>query len=185
MQCHLKKKRVHLLIDEDECNRVVERRKEPLMAFSIQQLSDDSKLSHALRFEVLEQLCPRELVSELLSSCHAWGERERSLNQLLLVYYVIALSLFRQLNLAEVLAHLVRGLRWLWSNPSLRLPTAAALVYRRRQLGTPVMRHLFQSVCRPMATEQTKGAFRFGLRLMAIDGTLDGVADTQANVPYF
>jgi hypothetical protein len=155
------------------------------MAFSIQQLSDDSKFSHALRFEVLEQLCPRELVSELLSRCHAWGERERSLNQLLTVYYVIALSLFRRLNLAAVLAHLVRGLRWLWSNPSLRLPTAAALVYRRRLLGTPVMRHLFQSVCRPMATEQTKGAFRFGLRLMAIDGTLDEVADTQANVQYF
>jgi len=148
------------------------------MAFSIQQMSDDSKLSHALRFEVLEQLYPRELVSELLSSCHAWGERERSLNQLLLVYYVIALSLFRRLNL-------VRGLRWLWSNPSLRLPTAAALVYRRRQLATPVMRHLFQRVCRPMASEQTKGAFRFGLRLMAIASTLDEVADTPTNAQYF
>jgi hypothetical protein len=59
------------------------------MAFSIQQLADDSKFSHALRFEVLEQLCPRELVSELLTRCHAWGERERSLNQLVLVYDVI------------------------------------------------------------------------------------------------
>jgi Insertion element 4 transposase N-terminal/Transposase DDE domain len=155
------------------------------MGFSIQPLSDESKFSHALRFEVLEQLCPPELVSDLLSRCHAWGERERSLNQLLLVYYVIALSLFRRLNLAAVLAHLVRGLRWLWPNPCLRLPTAAALVYRRRQLGTPVLRHLFQCVCRPMATEQTKGAFRFGLRLMAIDGTLDEVADTPANALYF
>src|SRR5258708_2581278 len=155
------------------------------MALSIQQLSDDSKLSHALRFEVLEHLCPPELVSELLSRCHAWGERERSLTQLLVVYYVIAASLFRRLNLAAVLAHLVRGLRWLWSNPLVRLPTAGALVYRRRQLGTPVMRHLFQSVCRPMATEQTTGAFRFGLRLMAIDGTLDEVADTEANALYF
>ena len=63
------------------------------MALSIQQLDDDSKLSHALRFEVLEQLCPPELVSELLSRSHAWGKRERSLNQLLVVYYVIALSL--------------------------------------------------------------------------------------------
>ena len=154
------------------------------MAFSIQQLADDSKFSHALRFEVLEQLCPRELVSELLSRCHAWGARERSLNQLLVVYYVISLSLFRRLNLAAVLGHLVRGLRWLWSNPCLRLPTAAALVYRRRQLGTPVMRHLFQRVCRPMASEQTQGAFRFGLRLMAIDSTLDEVADTVANTQY-
>jgi transposase IS4-like protein/DDE family transposase len=155
------------------------------MAFSIQQLADDSKFSHALRFEVLEHLCPRELVSELLTRCHAWGERERSLNQLLLVYYVIALSLFRRLNLAAVLGHLVRGVRWLWANPCLRLPTAAALVYRRRQLGCPIMRHLFQRVCQPMATEQTKGAWRFGLRLMAIDGTLDEVAETEANAQYF
>jgi hypothetical protein len=155
------------------------------MAFSIQQLADDSKFSHALRFEVLEQVCPRELVSELLTRCHAWGERERNLNQLVLVYYVIALSLFRRLNLATVLSHLVRGLRWLWSNPSLRLPTAAALVYRRGQLGTPVMRHLFQRVCQPMATEQTQGAFHFGLRLMAIDSTLDEVPDTVANAQYF
>src|SRR2546430_14604048 len=124
------------------------------MAFSLQPLADDSKFSQVLRFEALEQLCPRELVSELLTRCHAWGERERSLNQLLVVYYVIALSLFRRLNLAEVLSHLVRGLRWLWSNPCLRLPTAAALVYRRRQLGTPVMRHLFQRVCHPMATDR-------------------------------
>src|SRR5258708_10637747 len=47
------------------------------------------------------------------------------------------------------------------------------------------MRHLCQRVCQPMATEQTKGAFRFGLRLMAIDGTLDEVADTEANALYF
>ena len=43
------------------------------MGFSIQQLSDDSKFSHALRFEVLEQLCPPELVSELLSNLRTWG----------------------------------------------------------------------------------------------------------------
>lgn len=155
------------------------------MALSIQQLTDDSKFTHALRFEVLEQVCPRELVSDLLTRCHAWGKRERSLNQLLLVYYVIALSLFRRLNLAAVLSHLVRGLRWLWPNPCLCLPTAAALVYRRRLLGCPIMRHLFQHICHPMATEQTTGAFRFGLRLMAIDGTLDEVADTPANARYF
>jgi hypothetical protein len=47
------------------------------------------------------------------------------------------------------------------------------------------MRHLFRRVCQPMAREQTRGAFRFGLRLMAIDGTLDEVADTAANAQYF
>jgi Insertion element 4 transposase N-terminal len=129
------------------------------MGFRLQQLAEDGKFVQALRFEVLEQLCPRELVSELLPRCHAWEERERSLNHLVVVYYVIARSLFRRLNVAEVFAHLVAGLRWLWSNPSLRLPTAAALVYRRRQVGTPVMRHLFEQVCQPMATAETRGAF--------------------------
>src|SRR5260370_39812473 len=100
------------------------------MACSIQQLTDDSKFSHALRFEVLEQLCQRELVSDLLSRGHAWGERERSIKQLLVVYYVIALSLFRRLNLAPVLRHLALGCRWLCSNPSLPRPSAAALVCR-------------------------------------------------------
>jgi hypothetical protein len=47
------------------------------------------------------------------------------------------------------------------------------------------MRHLFQQVCRPMATHQTKGAFRFGLRLMAGDSTLDEVPETLANGQYF
>ena len=47
------------------------------------------------------------------------------------------------------------------------------------------MRHLFQRVCHPMATGRTRGAIRRGLRLMAIDGTLDEVADTFANALYF
>src|SRR5260221_14353784 len=117
------------------------------MALSIQQLLDDSKFSHTLRFEGLEQVWPRELVSDLLTRCHAWGKRERSLNQLLVVYYVIGLSLFRRLNLAAVLVHLVRGLRWRWANPCLRLPAAAGVGCRRQQLGSPIMRHLFQRVC--------------------------------------
>lgn len=96
------------------------------MGLSRQQLSDESTLSQAQRFEVLEQLCPPELVSELFTRDHAWGMRERSLTQLVLVSYVIALSLFRRLNLAEVLGHLACGLRWLWFNPCLRQPTAAA-----------------------------------------------------------
>ena len=151
------------------------------MGFRLQQLSDDDKFVQALRFEVLERLCPRELVSESATRCHAWEERERRLNHLIVVYYVIALSLFRRLNLAAVLPQLAAGMRWLWSDPCLRLPTGAALVYRRRQVGTPVMRHLFQHVCRPMADEQTTGAFRFGLRLMAADSTLDEVAHTPQN----
>ncbi len=37
----------------------------------------------------------------------------------------------------------------------------------------------------PLATADTPGAFAFGLRLMAIDGTLEDVNETAANAQYF
>ena len=155
------------------------------MAFSLQQIPSESKLAQVFRVEVLDELYPREEVADLLTRCHGWEERERKLNQVAMVYYVMGLSLLRRLNLAAVFRFLARGLRWLWPDPELALPTAGALVYRRKQLGVTVLRLLFRHKCRPMASPVTKGAFRFGLRLMALDSTLDEVADTPANALHF
>lgn len=47
------------------------------------------------------------------------------------------------------------------------------------------MVELFHRVCQPMATEATPGAFLFGLRLMAIDGTTEDVPDTPENERAF
>ena len=47
------------------------------------------------------------------------------------------------------------------------------------------MRRLFQRWCRPQATPQTKGAFRWGRRVVAMDGTCQDVAETPANANYF
>jgi hypothetical protein len=65
------------------------------------------------------------------------------------------------------------------------LPTGGALTARRESLGIIVMRQLFRQCCRPLATEHTKGAFAFGLRLMALDSTLDEVPDTPTNALHF
>ena len=56
---------------------------------------------------------------------------------------------------------------------------------RRQQLGVLPLRRLFERVCRPRATTQTPGAFLFGLRLMAIDSTVENVPDTFANTLAF
>jgi hypothetical protein len=155
------------------------------MAFKLQHIPEESKFCQHLSFPFLEEYCPREVVSELLSACHAWEQRERKLSQLVIVYYVIALSLFRQLNVTAVFAQLSRGLRWLWPDPGIALPTGGALTARRQSLGIPVMRQLFRRCCQLLATEKTKGAFAFGLRLMAVDSTLDEVPDTPANAVHF
>jgi hypothetical protein len=44
---------------------------------------------------------------------------------------------------------------------------------------------LFKLICQPVATPQTQGAFLFGLRLMALDGTTEDVPDTPANAAMF
>jgi hypothetical protein len=44
---------------------------------------------------------------------------------------------------------------------------------------------LFRDVCHPLATPNTCDAYLFGLRLMAVDGTVEDVADTPANASYF
>jgi hypothetical protein len=155
------------------------------MPFKLQHMAPESKFCQHLRVPFLETCYPRELVCELLTKCQAWEQRERKLSQLVIVYYVIALSLFRQFNVTEVFAHLSRGLRWLWPDPCIALPTGGALTARRESLGIVLMRLLFRQCCRPLASEKTKGAFAFGLRLMAVDSTLDEVPDTPANALHF
>ncbi|GAA3477752.1 hypothetical protein GCM10018966_022820 [Streptomyces yanii] len=47
------------------------------------------------------------------------------------------------------------------------------------------MRVLFATTAKPMATEETPGAFWRELRLLAVDATCRGVADTEANEAAF
>lgn len=155
------------------------------MSFKLQQIPAESKFCQQLRLQILETYYPRELVSELLTSCHAWEQRERKLSQLVIVYYIMALALFRQFNVTEVFAHLSRGLRWLWPDDTISLPTGGALTARRQSLGSIVLRRLFRQCCRPLATEQTKGAYALGFHLMAVDSTLDEVPETPENALQF
>lgn len=47
------------------------------------------------------------------------------------------------------------------------------------------MERLFKSVCRPLATRDTPGAFAYGLGVVALDGSFDEMPDTSANSAYF
>ncbi len=61
----------------------------------------------------------------------------------------------------------------------------SAISYRRSQLGIAPLRGLFARCCRPLCTPATRGAYRFGKRLMALDGTMQDVPDTPANAAAF
>jgi hypothetical protein len=155
------------------------------MPFKLQHIDLESKFTHHFTFTILERCYPRAIVQDLLSQCLAWEKRERKLSQLLIVYYVIGLWLFRGLNQQAVFARMCSGLSWCWPTANLSLPGASALLYRRQHLAVTVMRRLFRRCCRPLGTIATPGAFRFGLHLMALDSTLEDVADSPANALHF
>jgi hypothetical protein len=53
------------------------------------------------------------------------------------------------------------------------------------RLGARPVVALFHQVCRPLARAQRPGTFLFGLRLMALDGTVEDVPETSANARAF
>jgi Insertion element 4 transposase N-terminal/Transposase DDE domain len=134
---------------------------------------------------MLEQSFPREVIAELITTFHPKPTRARKLTLTLVVYALICWSLFAGSTLASVYAEMCSTERYLAEQEPENLPGRAAWVYRRKQVGVQMMRQLFRRRCRPLAIHQTKGAFAFGLRLMAIDGTYEDVANTPANTAYF
>jgi hypothetical protein len=95
------------------------------------------------------------------------------------------MSLFTQHALDGVLRKMVHGLRLFWPDPAITLACQSAISQARYRLGARPVVALFHRVCRPLATEQTPGAFRCGLRLMALDGPVEDVPATPANVRAF
>ncbi len=54
-----------------------------------------------------------------------------------------------------------------------------------KRLGAGVMSRLFHQLVRPMATDETLGAFLNGLRIVVIDGTCFDVPDSDENARVF
>ena len=155
------------------------------MPFTIREITVPCKFSHMLTVEALSQAIPTTAITQVIAQEGVAEVRARRMTAVLTVWLVIALHLFPTVAISGVFRKLARGLRLLWPDPEVPLPTDSALAYRRQQLGARPVVALFQQVCQPIATPQTRGAFLFGLRLMAIDGTSEDVPDTPANAKAF
>jgi hypothetical protein len=155
------------------------------MFFTLRNVDPQRKLCQQLSLDVLERVVPLSTIRQALHETGASTPRQRKLNLETILLLVIAMNLYAQESLGAVLQRITHGLRLVWPEPEPGLPRESALVYRRYQLGARPLAALFRHVCRPIATQDTPGAFLFGLRLMALDGQTLDVADTQQNVAYF
>lgn len=155
------------------------------MRYRLRPLDLDDKMCHQISLDVFEQIYPREVICEQLHGCKAWEKRERDLNMFVLIHLLLAAALWTRLALPRVLEQLARPLHLLgYALADLRV-VGSAISYRRHQLGSAPFQGLFARCCRPISSPSTQGAYRFGKRLMAIDGTVQDVPDTPANAAAF
>jgi len=155
------------------------------MRYRLRHLDLDDKMCQQVSLQVVEQVYPQELVCEQLSLHQAWEERERSLNLFVVIHLLLAAALWTRLSLPRVLERLARPLHVLGLPLAAMQVTGPAITYRRQQLGIGPLQGLFERGCQPLCTPATIGAYRFGKRLMALDGTMQDVADTAANAAAF
>ncbi len=143
------------------------------------------KVCHQIDLGLLQEVIPPSLIEELLETYQMWEERERKTNMVTIVYWLIALHVYPSLSQRRVYGKMVSGLRTIRDDVPEQIPARSALSYRRSQLGSELLEELFVKVAGPKATAETPGAFWKGMRLLALDGTVESVADTPDNRETF
>jgi hypothetical protein len=146
----------------------------------------DERLSDRIAIGLLTRSFPPGLVDRVVAECGRSGQRNRLLPPRVVVYFVLAMCLFSGQGYEEVARLLTHGLDWAkrWSG-SWRVPTTAAISRARAKLGPEPLKALFAQVARPLAAESTQGAWYGRWRLMAVDGTVFDVPDSEENAVYF
>ena len=127
------------------------------------------------RLAGLEKVISQKQITNALKVTDKQSVRRCRLTNEMMMWVVLAMGLFTELPIRQVFKA-CRRLRQ--GEPS---PCRSALCVARQRLGSQPLVALFESVVRPMATEQTPGAFYRGMRKVAIDGTVMDVPDCEAH----
>jgi hypothetical protein len=129
----------------------------------------------------LTQIVPFEMVDEALAATGTTQARIRMLPSRVVVYLLLAGSLFAELGYQQVWHKLTAGLGKL----PVASPSGNALWQARARLGAAPLRWLFDLLRGP-ATAVTAGPVRWcGLLVCAIDGTTMSIPDSPRNLAAY
>jgi hypothetical protein len=169
-------------------------------------LSPDGWLPDRISIGVLTRAFPPALVDEVVDVTGTREQRRRLLPARLVVYFVLALWLFRGRNcgygqvmakLADGLYHQQRGADLLagqldpdgWADAGQgrrwRQPNISSLSRGRGKLGADPVRMLFEQVAGPTGADGAPGVFCCGLRVVSMDGSVTDVPDSKENSAFF
>ncbi|MCL8015871.1 transposase domain-containing protein [Streptomyces sp. AS02] len=140
-----------------------------------------------VRLGVLTEITTPQAVDEVIERAGAREKRRRLVPARAVMYFVLALCLFSSADSAgpsdyrAVLRMLTEQLRHLPGWGMQKLPTSAALTLARQRLGSKALQLLIEGQCGHLAGDADRGAFAFGLRLTAWDGTVLDVPNSPGN----
>jgi hypothetical protein len=169
-------------------------------------LSPGGWLPDRISIGVLTRAFPPDLVDEVVGATGTREQRRRLLPARLMVYFVLALWLFRGRNsgygqvmakLADGLYHQRRGADLLageldpdgWVNAGegrrWKQPNISSLSRGRGKLGQDPVRMLFEHVAGLTGADGAPGVFCCGLRVISVDGSTTDVPDSPENAEHF
>lgn len=156
------------------------------MARNKKSLGNKNDIANLISTGILARVCPRSLIEDVLKRHGRSGQRQRLLPGALVVYFVMAMALWREAALEEVLRVVCEGINWLGGlGEKVACAGKSAISQARSRLGSEVMESLAGQILRPIATPEAPGSWYKGLRVMAVDGTCLDVADEKVNSAYF
>ena len=97
-------------------------------------------------------------VKSALRECDRSSRQRRKLPAEALVYFVIALALFRSASATEVMRCLTDGLRWMRPRQPLQVPSKVAISKACTRLGAKPLQALGKRTVRGLVEERAAGA---------------------------
>jgi Insertion element 4 transposase N-terminal/Transposase DDE domain len=155
------------------------------MGYMIRQIETNAKMTDEVRLEALETVVPYATLQAVVQAHGLQRQRKRKLSAEMGLLMAIAMNLYSHLSLGQVVHKLVQGLRYIWPDPSFTPASKGAVSQIRYEIGAKPVVDLFHRICQPMTHPDTPGAFLYGLRLMALDGLVETIADTPQNERVF
>ena len=147
----------------------------------------EGRLSDWISLGVLASWVPRDAVDDAVEATGKGAKRKGGkLPPHVMVYFAMALALLAGEDYEETWVRLSETLAdWGCWDPSQGTVTTGGLTQARQRLGHEPVKEVFAQVARPVATEDTPGAFLGPWRKMSMDGLEWDIPDTEPNAGAF
>jgi hypothetical protein len=156
------------------------------LARTVASLPAGSRITDYISLGVLTKTFPLDKVHAVVAAAGKTNRRQRDLPAHVVVYYVIALTLYMQVSYREVLRCLLEGVKWLLGPEwAVKVAGKSGISQARTRLGWKPLQQLHDEVVAPIAGKKTKGAWYRQWRSVSLDGSTLDVADHPDNEKAF